>query len=131
MRLTDVRRATGEISDTDLGEIGLIDLDRLVAEATHLEPLPASIPRLASLVADENSDLSEIVEVISLDQTLTLKLLHAANSAASASRVQITTAQTAVTRLGTAAVLSLAMGGAVRDGLDPGIRGMLNRAGAL
>ncbi|MGD9793937.1 MAG: HDOD domain-containing protein [Acidimicrobiia bacterium] len=86
-----------------------IDLDAVMASALSLEPLPASVARLASLVADEGSDLRDIVEVISFDQALTGNLLRRANSASSASINSIRTVHEAVVRLGTGTVLSLAM----------------------
>ena len=59
-----------------------IDLDHLIRAANELEPLPASASRLASRQDWEACDLSELVEIIELDQALTMKLLRASNSAA-------------------------------------------------
>jgi HD-like signal output (HDOD) protein len=89
------------------------DLDALIESARTLEPLPASIGRLAALVANHDADLREIVEIISYDQALTGNLLRRANSAASASRNPIRTVHEAVVRLGTGTVLALAMSASV------------------
>jgi HD-like signal output (HDOD) protein len=87
----------------------IIDMDAVMASALRLEPLPASVARLAALVADDNSEMRDIVEVISFDQALTGNLLRRANSASSASRNAIKTVHEAVVRLGAGTVLSLAM----------------------
>ncbi len=99
----------------------MIDLDSLIEKANDLTPLPVSVSRLASLVAREDCDLREIIEVVSLDQALTIKLLRSSNSAASATRIPITTVNSAVTRLGTAIILSIATGAAVRKRMDQSI----------
>lgn len=87
----------------------LLDLDTVVQDAWEMEPLPASVSRLAGIVADENSDLADLVEVVTFDQTLTAKLLRAANSASSASLAPVATVAAAIQRLGSGAVLSFAM----------------------
>jgi len=91
----------------------LIDLDAVIESAHSLDPLPVSVGRLAALVADEDADLREIVEVITYDQALTGNLLRRANSAASAGRNPIRTVHEAVVRLGTGTVLALAMSASV------------------
>lgn len=91
----------------------MLDLPAVIESAQSLEPLPASVGRLAVLVADVDTDLREIVEVISFDQALTGNLLRRANSAASAARNPIRTVHEAVVRLGTATVLALAMSASV------------------
>lgn len=83
--------------------------DSLVQAAYALEPLPQSLTRLASLVADEGTQLRELVEVVTLDPALTGALLRRANSALSASMKPIATVQEAVVRLGMGMVLSLAI----------------------
>jgi len=85
----------------------VIDLDRLIAEANELAPLPASTVRLAGLVANPDCHLDDVAELIAFDQALTVKLLRAANSAASASAAPVGTAKEAVFRLGAAQVLAL------------------------
>jgi HD-like signal output (HDOD) protein len=99
----------------------VIDIDAVIESAQSLEPLPASVGRLASLVSDQDADLREIVEVISFDQALTGNLLRRANSAASASRNPIRTVHEAVVRLGTGTVLALAMSTTVSKRMSRGI----------
>jgi putative nucleotidyltransferase with HDIG domain len=89
--------------------LGLLDLDLLVEEAWALEPLPASVGRLVSLVAVDGPDLDAIVGVIEYDQALTTTLLRHANSALSGAQSPISSVRSAVIRVGTATVMSLAI----------------------
>lgn len=99
----------------------MIDLDSLVRAARDLEPLPASVGRLASLVSDPDSDVKQVVDVIAFDQGLTARLLRMANSAMSASRRPISTVREAVVRMGSGAVLSLATGVHVKRRMNQAI----------
>jgi putative nucleotidyltransferase with HDIG domain len=83
----------------------------LLESARSLPPLPVSAIRLAGLVSDPNVDVLDIVETISLDQSLTAAVLRQANSAASGSRMKIGTVRDAVVRLGMNMVLSIALSG--------------------
>jgi putative nucleotidyltransferase with HDIG domain len=96
----------------------LLDLHQLVAKAYDLEPIPMSGTKLANLVADPESTLESITEVVSLDQALTGRTLRAANSAASAARSTITTVKDAVVRLGRSTMLTLGFGTKVRQQLQ-------------
>jgi HD-like signal output (HDOD) protein len=98
----------------------VIDLDALAQAAACLDPLPATVVRLAALVASDAADLGEITEIVSYDQALTAGVLRAANSSWSASRNPVTTVKDAVVRLGSATVLSMA--------LDVNVRGRLQVA---
>ncbi len=70
--------------------------------ATNLElpTLPAPRARALLLLTDDSSELREISGAIESDPALTIAVLQAANSAASASRARIQTAHDAVVRLG-------------------------------
>jgi HD-like signal output (HDOD) protein len=98
----------------------VIDLDALAQAAACLDPLPASVVRLAGVVASGDPDLGEIAEIVSFDQALTAGLLRAANSSWSAARTPVTTVRDAIVRLGSAAVLSMA--------LDVNVKARMNRA---
>jgi HD-like signal output (HDOD) protein len=74
--------------------------------------------KLAKLMADPDSTIESIVEVVSLDQALAGRALRAANSAASAARSPITTVKDAVVRLGRATMLTLGFGPRVRQDLQ-------------
>ena len=92
----------------------MLDQSALVRAAYALDPLPASVSRLATLVARENWTVKEAEEVIALDQALTVKLLRLANSAAGASRIEIATVGDALVRMGVGVVLSMATGSSVQ-----------------
>ena len=96
----------------------MIDLEKLVRAAFEMKPLPASVTRLASIVANRRSSLDDIVEVISYDPVLTAKVIRGANSVFSAPRVPITSVDRAVVRIGTGAVLALATAASVEKQLN-------------
>jgi putative nucleotidyltransferase with HDIG domain len=87
----------------------MINLDAVIQQTNNLAPLRASAVRLARLIGGQNFHLKEVVDVIVYDEVLTLKLLSAANSAASASSLRIVRVQDAVIRLGAGLTLSLAI----------------------
>lgn len=87
----------------------MIDLEPLTRSAQHIEALPASVTRLTALTRGDTWSLLEVEEIVRLDQALTMRLLRAANSAASASAVPISTVRDAIVRLGVRSLLSLAM----------------------
>jgi len=96
----------------------VLDLHQLIAKAYDLDPIPMSGTKLANLVADPESSLDDITQVVSLDQALTARTLRAANSAASAARSQITTVKDAVVRLGRSTIVTLGFGAKVRQQLQ-------------
>ena len=95
-----------------------MDLDALIEQANNLAPLPLSAARLASLVVDPDSHLASLTEVISLDLSLTVWVLRAANSARLAARSPITNVNDAVIRLGRGTILSIVVGAAARKHLQ-------------
>lgn len=92
----------------------MIDHRQLLQSAGKLPPLPQSAMRLANLLADEDPNLQEIIQVIERDPALTMKLLRVANSAFGASRLEIGTVQKAVLRLGSGTVAGFVIGSSVR-----------------
>jgi len=99
----------------------MIDLHRLIEQASELAPLPASTVRLAELVGSADCHLEDVAELIAFDQALTVKLLRAANSAASGSAMPVGTVKEAVIRMGTARVLALAVASCARPLLQAGV----------
>jgi len=77
--------------------------------------------RLANLIADPESTVDSISEVVGLDQALAGRALRAANSAASAARSPITTVKDAVVRLGRSTMLALGFGPRVRENLQQAV----------
>ncbi len=93
-------------------------LDTVLEQAHELAPLPANAARLASLIADPESNIDEVVEVANFDMSLTARLLRVANAASSGARTPVTSIKDAIVRMGPGALLSFVMGIAVRRDLD-------------
>ena len=55
----------------------------IIEAADNIEPLPAALSRLLQLLADEDFEVAELVEILSHDPTLAGDVLARANSAAS------------------------------------------------
>ena len=81
----------------------------------ELPTLPAPRARALLLLTDDRSELRAIAETIESDPALTIAVLQAANSAASASRLRIQTAQAAVVRLGLGPTRRIVTGAVVGD----------------
>lgn len=99
----------------------MIDLLAVTRSANDLEALPASVTRLAAIAAKEDWDVREVEQTVSLDQALSLRLLRAANSAASAARMPIATIRDAVVRVGLGTLVSMAAAGSVQRRLTGAI----------
>ena len=99
----------------------MLDQSALVLVARALDPLPASVSRLATPVTRDNWSMKEAEEIISLDQALTVRLLRLANSAAAGSRTQIVTIEDALVRMGIGVVLSMATGSSVQRLTETGL----------
>ncbi|WP_010587610.1 HDOD domain-containing protein [Schlesneria paludicola] len=100
-----------------------LDQDAVIRSAYGLPALPQSTVRLASIVANDNVDLSDVVQVIECDPALTLKLLRVANSVYSSSSRTIGEVKDAVIRLGSGAVLGLAIGSCIQPNIASVIPG--------
>lgn len=109
----------------------MIDLAKLIEQANDLPPLQASTVRLAELASNPDCQLADVAELVSFDQILTVKLLRAANSAASAGAVPVGTVREAVARMGTAHVLALAVAAGARPFLQAGVPAYGLNEGAL
>jgi HD-like signal output (HDOD) protein len=109
----------------------LINLSDVIEQANGLAPLPATAVRLAELIGDPDCHVEQVAELIAFDQPLTLKLLRAANSVASASATPVGNVAEAVIRMGTAQVLALALAAGARPFLQPGIPAYGLAEGAL
>lgn len=91
----------------------MIDHKDLLSSAEAIDALPLTVTKLASLVADSNHDIRQIVDVLSLDQALTATLLRRANSVALGGLAQIRTVRDAAVRLGAGSILSMALAASV------------------
>lgn len=102
----------------------VIDLRMLEDCAARLEPLPTSVSRLIDLAGRFDADVVEVVDVIKFDPALTVKLLRAANSAASGPVREISTVKDAVIRMGMSTVVALATSTAVSSRMSVGVLDM-------
>ncbi len=93
---------------------------RIYARIDELPTIPAVIPRLARVLADEGHEIKEAIEVISQDPALTSKILKVANSAYYGFPQEITTLERAVALLGSNMVKSLAVSVGVVHSLPKG-----------
>ncbi len=85
-----------------------IDLKEVVQSAFKLPAMPASTVRLAALIAGNNYNVEDVVEIVSFDPVLTLRIIRAANSAATGGATPVTSVREAAMRTGSAQLLSLA-----------------------
>ena len=100
-----------------------LDQDEVIRSAYELPALPQSTVRLASIVANDEVNLADVVRVIECDPALTMKLLRVANSVYSSSSRPIGEVKDAVIRLGSGAVLGLAIGSCVQPNIAKTIPG--------
>jgi putative nucleotidyltransferase with HDIG domain len=100
------------------GSVALVDLGEVIEKARGLEPLPASVAKIAALADSPDADLSQIADAVALDPALTLKVLRRANSASARGRGEVGSARDAVMRLGMGTVLTLATGTRVKGELS-------------
>ena len=86
-----------------------IDHKDLLASAEALGALPLTVTRLASVISDPDHDIREIVDTVSMDQSLVATLLRRANSAGLGARAQVKTVKDAAMWLGSGSLLSMAL----------------------
>ncbi len=96
----------------------MIDLEKLIASANKLDPLPDAVLRLVELLQKPEVELKEIERAFAADGALTAQLLRQANSASSAAVNKIGTVEAAIVRLGLDSVLALAVGAAAQTHLN-------------
>ena len=75
-------------------------LDQVLNGVDRLPPAPQLLPRLLSALADIDADLSQVVDIITFDPSLTAKLLQVCNSAVYAGVERVNNVTEAVNRLG-------------------------------
>lgn len=98
-------RLIGETMDLVVGDMTIQDME--------LSPMPASILRLAQLIAEPNVSAREFEEAIVLDPALSANVLRMANSAWSNPNHEIVNVREAVVRVGAARVVKLTVGARV------------------
>ncbi len=93
----------------------VISRTEIIRAANDIEPLPAALSRLLQLLADEDFEVSDLVEILSHDPALAGDVLGRANSAASGAVRHIGDLRQAVARLGTREIVAIAMRRAMRS----------------
>src|SRR6185436_12909414 len=78
--------------------------DDILDRITTLPPAPQVLPRLLQALDKPDSDTSNLVDLITLDPALTVRLLGACNSAFLASATQVNDVPEAINRLGMNAI---------------------------
>lgn len=79
-------------------------------EIKNLAPMPATVIRLASMIADPDASLDAIADIIEYDQAITTNVLRLSNSLLGKAVAQIHTVKDAVVRLGGPQVIKLVVG---------------------
>ena len=95
----------------------MIDATALVKAAQGLDPLPATVARLAALVVRPDWSLNEAAHLVEFDAALTGRLLRLANSAAMAGLAPVNTARDAIMRVGIGPALAFAAASGLRKEL--------------
>ncbi len=90
-------------------EIKTRKVELVLQQLDALPTLPAIVVRLLALTNSSESRISEVVQLLSADQSLTSKLLSLAGSAATGVRVPVTSVQQAVVLLGFETLRNLAL----------------------
>ena len=76
------------------------ELDDYIHRIKNLPPAPRVLPKLLALLNQPDTDSRDVVELVSLDPSLTANVLHLCNSAFFSAAVPATDLREAVTRLG-------------------------------
>ncbi|MBK8127811.1 MAG: HDOD domain-containing protein [bacterium] len=88
----------------------MISIAAISLDIERLEPISPTVPRLAGIIADEESSLDDICRVIEYDPALTANCLKLANSAYFASPAPVNTVREAVLKIGAGRILQDAVG---------------------
>lgn len=108
---TDLTADSGDSIITD--PVALDSAKELLADIEKIPTLPAVPMKILGLVDDPNSSVKELQRFISMDQSLTARILKISNSAYYGFSRQISTVSQAVVILGFSAVKSLALSASV------------------
>lgn len=107
------------------------ELDEYINRVKHLPPAPKILPQLLLLLNKPDSDTGQVVDLISLDPSLTAGVLRLCNSAFFASSSQASDIQEAITRLGFRQVFQLVASISGARALSPPQKGYGIDAGEL
>jgi HD-like signal output (HDOD) protein len=87
----------------------------MIAAVNELPPMPQVVSRVMELLSDPNTQLSNVVQVISHDPTLVARLIRVSNSALYRRGTETSSLGQAVVRLGANAVRSLVMAASLKS----------------
>jgi putative nucleotidyltransferase with HDIG domain len=90
-------------------------VDDVVSAVNELPPMPQVVSRVLDLLSDPDSQMSQLVEVLSRDPALVARLIRVSNSALYGRGQETTSLDQAVVRLGGNAVRSLVMAASMRS----------------
>lgn len=102
-------------------------LKKLVDKVVNLPTLPAVMTRIVQKVEDPKTSTNEIVDMIGVDQALTMKILKIVNSAYYGFRQRIATLERAVVILGFNNIKNLALSASIFDTMSGEGEGEFNR----
>ena len=89
--------------------------DALVAAVNELPPMPHVVSRVLELLSDPDSQMSDMVEVLSRDPALVARLIRVSNSSLYSRGQETTSLGQAVVRLGGRTVRSLVMAASMKS----------------
>ncbi|MCX8065163.1 MAG: HDOD domain-containing protein [Candidatus Hydrogenedentes bacterium] len=92
-----------------MSELGKYTVESLLEEIVTLPSLPSTVQRVLSMLSDPNTRLSDLSRIISLDPSISLKLLRLVNSAYYGLGQKVTSIEHAVVLLGTKVVKNLVL----------------------
>ncbi len=92
-----------------MSELAKYTIESLLEEIVTLPSLPSSVQRIISMLEDPNTRLSDLSHLISLDPSISFKLLRLVNSAYYGLGQKITSIEHAVVLLGTKVVKNLVL----------------------
>ena len=105
-----------------------VSLKKLIDKVVNLPTLPVVMTKIIEKVEDPSSSANEIVDIIGVDQALTMKVLKVVNSAYYGYRQRISTLEQAVVILGFNSIKSLTLSASIFDTLGGEGTGEFDRA---
>ena len=94
-----------------------VSLKKLIDKVVNLPTLPAVMTKIIQKVEDPSSSANELVQIIEVDQALTMKVLKIVNSSYYNLRQRISTLERAVVILGFSNIKSIALSASIFDAL--------------
>ena len=119
------------LSNQEPAARGSTELKRILYSVHRLRPLPANVSRILRALDDPSTVVSEVADLISLDQALTAYVLRMANSAQSGYTAACSSLRESVMRLGFRQVRSLVLSTVAAGPLNKRLSGYRLGSGEL